>query len=416
MNAPENAPELEAALLAGLNGEFPARSGIAVSGGGDSLALLHLARRCAARQGAVIEAVTVDHGLRPESAKEALAVARIAAELGVAHQILRWQGPAATGNLMDQARRARLGLIGAWAQGRGLPDILLGHTADDDAESFLLNLGRAAGLEGVSGMRRTFCAEGIRWHRPLLSVSRAALRACLQAGGISWIEDPSNDDPRFHRVRARRALAGLAPLGISVGTLQATIGHLAAARHALRATLAAWVAQNVDEHAGGLALDLAAVRDLDPELRRMLLNRAILWMSGADYPPRGSSIARLAARILAGQAATTLAGCRFVLRQGRLQICRELRAVGPAIPAGSALWDHRWRCSGPSVPGAEIRALGPGGLRLCPEWREHAPREVLVTSPSIWLGGQLLAAPLARAGDKWQATTAKPFVMFILAH
>ena len=195
------AGDSDAALLQAARNAFlpetPARIGIAVSGGGDSMALLHLMHRRAVEGGPPVAAVTVDHGLRPESAAEAAGVAAFCAARGIPHQTLRWQGPSETGNLMDQARRARLRLIAAWAQGAGGPGIghvVLGHTADDQAESFLMNLGRAAGIDGLSGMRPAWHEQGIHWARPLLGHSRAALRDYLRRHGLPWVDDPSNDN------------------------------------------------------------------------------------------------------------------------------------------------------------------------------------------------------------------------------
>ena len=161
-----------------------------------------------------IAAVTVDHGLRPASADEARAVAAFCAGRGIAHSVLRWQGPKPTGNLMDQARRARILLISDWAKAQGIGDVLLGHTADDNAESLVMNLARSAGLDGLSGMRPDWHEQGIHWHRPLLACSRDSLRAYLTKAQVTWIDDPSNDNPRFARVKARRAMAALARVNV----------------------------------------------------------------------------------------------------------------------------------------------------------------------------------------------------------
>lgn len=405
----------DAALLQALRdallSETPARIGIAVSGGGDSMALLYLAQRLA---GPAVAAVTVDHGLRPESAAEAAGVAAFCAAQGIPHAILRWEGPAETGNLMDQARRARLRLIAAWARGAGIGLVMLGHTADDQAESFLMNLGRAAGIDGLSGMRRQWDEQGIRWARPLLGHSRADLRACLRRHGIGWVEDPSNDNPRFARIRARQALQALAGIGITPERLASSIAHLAEARGALVAAAAEAAQRHVAEEAGALRLSAQGFAGFGPDLRRRLLVAMIRWMNGGGYPPREAQLAGLAAALAEGRDAT-LGGCRFRQRAGGILVSRELRAaMGPVAPG--TLWDHRWHLQGPSGPGLEIRALGAGGLRLCPGWRDHGPREALVVSPAIWRGETLIAAPLAGKPAGWTAKLGPTFGMFILSH
>lgn len=399
------------ALRDALPSDIPARIGIAVSGGGDSMALLHLAQRLA---GPAVAAVTVDHGLRPESAAEAAGVAAFCAAQGIPHAILRWDGPAETGNLMDQARRARLRLIAAWAQGAGIGLVMLGHTADDQAESFLMNLGRAAGIDGLSGMRRQWDEQGIRWARPLLGHSRADLRACLRRHGIGWVEDPSNDNPRFARIRARQALQALAGIGITPERLASSIAHLAEARGALVAAAAEATQRHVAEEAGALRLSAQGFAGFGPDLRRRLLVAMIRWMNGGGYPPREAQLAGLAAALAEGRDAT-LGGCRFRQRAGGILVSREPRAaMGPVAPG--APWDHRWHLQGPSGPELEIRALGAGGLRLCPGWRDHGPREALVVSPAIWRGETLIAAPLAGKPAGWTAKLGPTFGMFILSH
>lgn len=391
-------PDLSAILKQAFGPDAPPRVGVAVSGGGDSTALLVGLREA----GFDLAAVTVDHGLRAGSAEEAAGVGRLCAGLGVPHSVLSWEGAAAEGNLMDAARRARLRLIGAWARGRGIGHVALGHTADDEAETFLMRLGREAGLEGLAGMRRRFVAEGVTWHRPLLDVSRADLRAALRARGLGWIDDPSNDNPRFGRVRARQALATLAPLGITPATLGAVVRNLAAADAVLSETLCRFVAEAVTTPAGDVVIAREGVEALAPELQRRLLNAALRWISGSDYPPRAAKVAALLAG-LAEQGDRTLHGCRIRIGRDALRLTREAAAVAALrVPAGKR-WD-RWDLTGPAAPGLEIAALGEGGLALCPHWRETGlPRASLLASPAVWSGATLIAAPLAGLENGWKA-------------
>ena len=181
------------------------RLGVAVSGGSDSIALLRLVRDWSTGPGGRREvcAVTVDHGLRAESASEASIVARICAEWGVAHTIVRAQDLSGAANLQAAARDARYRLMAGWARREGLSAVAVGHTMDDQAETVLMRLGRGAGAEGLSAMAASRDWLGTRWLRPLLGVRRDALRAYLKEREIGWLDDPSNDDPRYERVRAR---------------------------------------------------------------------------------------------------------------------------------------------------------------------------------------------------------------------
>ncbi|MFZ1511709.1 MAG: tRNA lysidine(34) synthetase TilS, partial [Tabrizicola sp.] len=223
--------------------------GVALSGGGDSTALLHLCLAAGFR----VEAVTVDHRLRADSAAEAAAVGEWCRVLGVRHEIRVWEHGAVEGNLMDQARRARMALIAGWAEARGIGVVALGHTRDDVAETVLMGLSRAAGIAGLSGMRREFDAGRVRVHRPLLDAGREELRAWLRGQGIRWVDDPTNENDRFTRVKARKALAALAPLGITAERLAEVAGHLAQAQAALEVQMAA-AGRWIEERAGALRI------------------------------------------------------------------------------------------------------------------------------------------------------------------
>lgn len=363
--------------------------GIAVSGGGDSTALLHLALAA----GLKVEAVTVDHRLRPESAAEAAGVAADCADLGVPHAVLVWEHGPVAGNLMDAARRARMGLILTWARERRLAHVALGHTRDDQAETLLMGLSRQAGIAGLSGMRRRWVEAGVTLHRPILDAGRAELRDWLRARGIAWVDDPTNDDPRFSRVKARRVLAALAPLGITAEGLASVAAHLAEAQEALAVQVRA-AAADVRPAAGALQIG-AGLWERPAEVRRQVILAALRWLNGADYAPRAAEVERLIAAMAAGRDAT-LAGCRF--RKGWLM--REARALGGPFPVGD-LWDGRWRVTGAK---GEVRALGAAGLRQCGDWRALGlPRAVLEVTPAVWHGDLLVSAPLAGWPNGWSA-------------
>jgi len=388
---------LDARLVGLVRDALPAGEtiGVALSGGGDSTALLHLCLKA----GFAVEAVTVDHRLRAESAAEALAVGVACRALGVRHEVRVWEHGAVGGNLMDAARRARMGLICDWARSRGVGVVALGHTRDDVAETVLMGLSRAAGIGGLSGMRRQWSEGAVRVHRPLLAVGREELREWLRGRGIGWVDDPTNEDERFARVRARKALAVLAPLGITAERLAEVAGNLSRVQEALAVQVAA-AAAFVEERAGALRFG-AGLWAEPAEVQRQLVVAALLWLTGAGYAPRAAEVERLIGALAAGRD-TTLAGCRA--RAGWLM--REPRAVGAAVPVGQ-VWDGRWRVEGRE---AEVRALGAAGLRQVPDWREAGlPREVLLVTPGVWEGGTLLAAPAAGLSAGWQVRLQRPF-------
>jgi tRNA(Ile)-lysidine synthase len=389
--------------------------GLAVSGGGDSVALLLLA----VDAGQQVRAVTVDHGLRPEAAAEAAWVGRLCAGLGVPHDTLQWQGWTGAGNLQDQARRARLSLIADWAMASGLGAVALGHTQDDQAETVLMRLARRAGVDGLSAMSDRRCAQGMTWLRPLLSVSRDDLRAFLRARGQEWIEDPSNDALRFDRVKARRALTALAPLGLTAAVLAGVADQMRTARSALDHQTEAAARQIARIEGGDVVMDRAGFEGLPAEIRRRLLVGALGWIGSADYGPRAASVQALLTAVAAGRGGT-LAGCRVTLRPSTLRVAREWQAVRGMVAAPGQLWDRRWIVTGPDSNGLDVKALGEAGLAMVADWRTSGlPRASLLASPSVWRAGVLISAPLAGSTTGWTADLAggaDGFFLSLLSH
>ncbi|MDZ7710725.1 MAG: tRNA lysidine(34) synthetase TilS [Roseovarius sp.] len=198
-----DAAPLSGAVRAHFASAPPARLGVAVSGGSDSVALLHLLNDWRGAGGPDLRVATVDHGLRPEAADEAAQVSRLCGALGLAHDTLHWAGQATRGNLPDQARRARYRLLAGWARRHGIADVAIGHTENDLAETFLMRLARGAGVDGLAAMRGHWQADGITFHRPMLALGREHLRDMLRARGQGWADDPTNTDPAYLRPQAR---------------------------------------------------------------------------------------------------------------------------------------------------------------------------------------------------------------------
>lgn len=263
---------------------------MAVSGGPDSLALLLLTQ--AARQG-LVEAATVDHGLRAASADEAAMVAGVCAEIGVPHETLAVT--VAAGNLQSEARAARYAALAEWMERRGLSVLLTAHHVDDQAETLLLRLNRASGVAGLAGVRERGQVPGTRRPllRPVLAFRRAELAEVVDAAGLEPVQDPSNADERFDRARIRKALAGAD--WIDVNALAESAGHLADADTALD-----WAARRewetcVTRSPMGLSYRPEAPRAI--ALR--VLARIVREMGGEE--PRGGTLARLFDSLLARQ-------------------------------------------------------------------------------------------------------------------
>jgi tRNA(Ile)-lysidine synthase len=397
----------------------PKRLGVAVSGGSDSMALLHLLADWAGEGGPEVLAVTVDHGLRSGAAREATGVARTCAGLGIAHDIRRWQGWDHKGNLQDQARRARLRLIAEWASERGIDTVALGHTADDQAETFLMRLARGSGVDGLAAMDHWRRAHGINWVRPVLALRRWELRDYLYRRDIRWFDDPTNEDERYDRVKMRKALAMLEPLGISAKSLADTAARLQTARVALRHYACDRARQISRTEAGDVIFDRKGLLATLEEPRDRLLAHALRWVATAEYRPRQDSLAGLWRSITEGKS-TVLHGCQILVDEEVVRITREYNAVQGVVAQPGEVWDARWLVSGPLTMGYEVRALGEAELTACPDWRQTAlPRASLLGTPAIWQDDQLLAAPLAGMANDWSVRLAcddDDFITSLITH
>lgn len=260
------------------------RVGIAVSGGPDSLALLLLA--AAVRPGSV-EAATVDHGLRAESADEAAMVASLCETLGVPHRTLLadWAEPPIA-NVQAEARAMRYRLLNDWAMDRGLAAVATAHHADDQAETLLMRMLRGAGVGGLGGTRaRRAMSEQVLLVRPLLGWRKAELQHLVADAGLTAVDDPSNRDPKHDRSRIRQWLAEAE--WADPARLAASASALRDADEALDWALAPLIGSRIKHDRGGLLIEPF---DLPRELKRRLLLAAFAELGAA--PPRGPDLIR----------------------------------------------------------------------------------------------------------------------------
>lgn len=278
------------------------RLGLAVSGGPDSLALLLLA--AAVRPGEV-EAATVDHALRPGSRAEAEQVGDMCVGLGVPHTILAIEWDVTPGSgIQEQARAVRYGALAEWMRARSLNVLATGHHLDDQAETLVMRLNRGSGVRGLSGMRPLGAVpghSGLGLARPLLGWRRTELEQVCSAAGLRPLQDPSNSDERFERVRVRRALAETDWL--DPATLARSAANLADADEAIEWAAAVEWARSAAFGEGEIAYRPSSA---PKEIVRRIVARAIeeLGSEGVPEDLRGRELHRLIAQLEAGGTAT----------------------------------------------------------------------------------------------------------------
>ena len=282
-----------------------APAAIAFSGGGDSTALLHACRD----HPQVTHAFIIDHALRGGSDAETAKAANFARSLGYRVQVDRWSHSGIKSGIQVKAREYRYRIMGEMCRAENLQNLLTAHTQDDQAETLLMRLDRQTGWRGLAGMAQT--AYGALWpslagvilHRPWLNVSRADIRRYNSEHALEFVDDPSNENTDFTRVRARQALLADGDLrGDLIQQQQNAQVRLADERQ----TLANWLLNHAKIHEQGF-IETDAVPP--SELLLHILNA----VSGRGGPIDAAKRVRLCADMSASDfKAATLAGAWVV--------------------------------------------------------------------------------------------------------
>tara|TARA_R110002012_G_scaffold104009_2_gene244165 strand:- start:8442 stop:9755 length:1314 start_codon:yes stop_codon:yes gene_type:complete len=317
---------------------------VALSGGGDSMALLDLAGQWAGRRGRRLLAITVDHGLNPDSGRWNRLAAEAAAVAGADWHGVRWTGPRPVTGLPAAARAARHALIADAARAAGARVVLFAHTLSDVAEAdWMRARGSTVGKVRVWSPSPAWPeGRGLMLLRPLLSERRESIRAYLGARGLGWVEDPGNVDIRFGRSRARQALAKTGPGVVTpVPPVRRISGRMPVVTTAGMVT--------VTRTTGLRALAAAAV-----------------CAGGGSRPPRGTRLDGLAVRLVAGEDFTAvMCGARIVAQGRSVTLMREAgeygrRPVPPLVlkPGIPAVWDGRYELTAAAAGWQVVAAAG----------------------------------------------------------
>ena len=388
--------------------ERPPVVAVAVSGGADSLALTLLAAQWAESAGGKAIGLTVDHGLRQGSGAEARLVGDWLRRHGIAHEILRWIPPDPIKNVQAAAREARYRLLGDWCRANSVLHLLTAHHREDQAETFLLRLGRGSGLFGLACMPKIDEQPHYRLLRPLLGIPAARLKENLRSADQDWIDDPSNQNRQFARVRLRETTA-LTELGLDHARIAQTAEHLGMARNAEEQEVASLLARAVVVDPSGFVTAKPDVLRLAvPEIRLRALSSILATVSGLEFPPRFQSLQRLDRDIVDDALAhgRTLSGCRIVPVHSSIVVYREKRAIAPPLQLqgmDETLWDGRYLIRVTPQISAKFDELYVGPLQqsgidalraiVGPHFASHLPKCVMPTLPGFWQGDRLIHAP-----------------------
>lgn len=258
---------------------------VAVSGGPDSMALLHMLSDIG---GVRIQALTVDHGLRAESAREAKEVgAWVSGWPNVEHHILKWTGSKPKDALMERAREARYRLMHRYCARHGIPQLWLAHQRTDQAETFLFRLAKGSGVDGLGAMaEQQVYKDDLTLVRPLLNVSKSELEAYCLKHKIPFVTDPTNVNGKFARTRLRQSLPALEAEGLTEKRLAVTAKRMQRAREALDFYARKLVSSAVVYKKGKAEVDVRALMRVPMEIRIRAVRQVLAEMGGDGYGPR----------------------------------------------------------------------------------------------------------------------------------
>ena len=353
------------------------------------MALLALSKQWAERHGGEVTALVVDHRLRDDSTIEAETVSSRARLLGVEACILTRAGEPIVANIQAQARAARYRLLIEWCARNGNLHLLLGHHRDDQAETLRMREERGSGDDGLAGMSPILEYADVRLLRPLLRVPKSRLRATVAEFGLVAVEDPSNSDPRFDRVRTRHSFTAEADREILSGRAD----RYGVDRFHREEATAAHLAQSSEIHPEGYAtLDPHSWRQGANDLGLRALVALCAMIGGRRHPPHREKAKRLQEKIVGDRlgGGRTMSGCRIVPSNGKLLILRELALIEREVRLdGRQLWDGRFRVELTDQVHLSIGKLGEDGLREVLARQpdvptHHLPKLVLPTLPAIW--------------------------------
>jgi tRNA(Ile)-lysidine synthase len=379
---------------------------VGVSGGPDSLALLLLLDVWARQRGGSVVALTVDHGLRADSAAEACKVGAWAAARGIAHEVLSWTGEKPSAGIQAAARAARYRLLSDACAARGILHLAFAHHADDQAETVLFRSQRGSGPAGLAGMASSRSLGAVRLIRPLMAWPKAALIATCGQFGQSFIEDPSNSSDRYARTDLRRRLAANA--GERAGLLAASAAA-AAVRTESERELGRILGRIAEIRPDGLVtIDRDGWSGLAPATRRAILSAALRTAGGQEFAPDPDAVERLDDALRSGSfAGSSLSGCLIKIRRDRVLIFREADRAEPPVALthdGWRRWDGRFVArltSGGDGGTFTVGALGaPGYSALRRGYRLGLPAIVGAGVPALRLDGRLLAVPALGWAEK----------------
>ncbi len=302
--------------------ESPVKLAVAVSGGSDSLALCFLLHQLLSEINFDLVTITIDHKLRLESSEEAIKTKQILNEYGVDHVTVSWEGEKPSSNLQENARLARYALLADYCHRNDVTYLVTGHQMNDQAENFIIRADHGAGLYGLAGIPSIAMMNNIKIIRPLLNFTKEELQSFLKNKNISWIEDPSNGNPKFVRVRARNFLNKHSKWIVKLANISA---NLAKTKECIEYFVHKAMDDIVINNDSSDEINLDKFNELPQEIRFRLIAYIVQKRGKQEKPPRAERIENLLNKLKKGKefSAATLSHCLIKRKKNIIVITTE---------------------------------------------------------------------------------------------
>ncbi len=393
-------------------GPFESRPEIAVgvSGGADSLLLTLLLREWVLKKNGKLTALIVNHNLRSGSVAEIQRLKSWLNKYKINYKVFNWLGKKPKTGIQEIARSVRLRMLTEWCLKKGVLHLCLAHNLNDQAETFLIRLSRGSAVYGLSAMAPISVYKHVRFLRPFLFIEKERIIFTLRQMQQDWIEDPSNVNTTFQRVRMRNISSILDKEGIGNNRLSETSKNLGRAKAAILDNVSGLAAESVSIYPEGyVTLDREKFLQAPEEIRLRLLSHIFMCVSGKEFPPRLKNLERVDKLLHRPKSiiGSTLHGCQIEsLKKPTLNnqvgFFREAASVWDKktlLNKQAFIWDNRFHVSCDiKSTGIYCAKLGTAGLQQVSKFipkkgMETIPQKVKLTLPALWKGRRLMSVP-----------------------
>ena len=377
------------------------RIALAVSGGRDSMALMYLIYRWKTHLAldTEIEVLTVNHNLRKAADKECQFVCKSAENYGFRHKVLSWQHELVETCIQEKARNARYKLMLDYMRDAKINTILTAHTSDDNIETFIMRLAKGSGLDGLKSINKIRFEDGINIRRPLLTLSRSVITEILISTDNKWIDDPTNDDEIFERVRIRNNINSLSKFNITPANLSKTITRLERTHESITYITDSISKELVEITELGYAeINFDKLRNYPNEIVLRVFAKALSGINGGDISL--SSLEGVFEDLTKTMKTKTLNGCQIIPKKDKYVIVRENRGIHPVEISINEhiIWDGRFdlhlkTCDNPKVIIDQIGNADDLGKMIDGTPYQRVPKYALRSLPGGFIEDKLALLP-----------------------